>query len=170
MVHANLVTLENAAEAEMSVTPTESENIDYFVICAAHEIGRREARAFDLAERSAEGQPKPLRILIARNAGGDYFAYRNACPHQNAWLNINAGKFFDETGALLQCGRHGAKFETESGNCVSGACEGAKLEKLSLAVLDGDICLHGVDLLEDDHIPGHDDDMDETMEITISSD
>ena len=36
--------------------------------------------------------------------------------------------------------------------------------------LDGDVCLHGVNLLEEDGTLWHEDDMDETMEITISSD
>lgn len=142
--------------------------IDYFVICSAREIDIGEAKAFDLAQADGKGGGKPFRILVARNGQGEFFAYRNSCPHQGVWLNVGSGAFLDETGQLLKCGRHGAKFEIESGNCVSGACEGARLEQVSLAVLDGDVCLHGVTLLEEDGMRWHEDDMDETMEITIS--
>ena len=149
---------------------TQPENDDYFVICSIDEIGCKQARAFDLAERDAQGEAKPFRILVARTAKGALFAYRNACPHQNVWLNIGAGKFFDDSGLLLQCGRHGAKFRIDDGQCVSGACEGATLESIAVKLLDGEVCLFGVDLVEDDHVPIHDDDMDETMEITIGLD
>ena len=143
--------------------------IDYFVICSAADIDLGEAKAFDLAQSDGEGGAKPFRILVAHNGKGEFFAYRNSCPHQGVWLNVGSGTFLDETGELLKCGRHGAKFEIESGTCVSGACEGSRLEQVSLAVLDGDVCLHGVNLLEEDGMGWHEDDMDETMEITIGS-
>ena len=144
--------------------------IDYFVICSSADIDVGEAKAFDLAQADGAGGGIPFRILVARNGQGEFFAYRNSCPHQGVWLNVGSGAFLDETGALLKCGRHGAKFEIESGNCVSGVCEGSRLEQVSLAVLDGDVCLHGVNLLEEDGMRWHEDDMDETMEITIGSD
>ncbi len=144
--------------------------IDYFVICSAADIDLGEAKAFDLAQADGKGGAKPFRILVAHNGKGEFFAYRNSCPHQGVWLNVGSGTFLDETGELLKCGRHGAKFEIESGKCVSGACEGGRLEQVALAVLDGDVCLHGVNLLEEDGMGWHEDDMDETMEITVSSD
>ncbi len=105
--------------------------IDYFVICSAADIDVGEAKAFDLAQADGEGGGKPFRILVAHNGRGEFFAYRNSCPHEGVWLNVGSGAFLDETGALLRCGRHGAKFEIESGKCVSGACEGARLEQVS---------------------------------------
>ncbi len=155
----------------MSETGEGSKPVEVFVVCSADDLSRGEARAFDLAEADGKGGSRPFRIVMARNGKGEFFAYRNACPHQGVWLNIGAGKFFDETGALLQCGRHGAKFTVETGKCLSGACEGAQLEAVALAVLDGDVCVHGVTLVEDDGVRGQvdelADDMDETMEITI---
>ncbi len=139
---------------------------DYFVVCPSHDFPRGGARAFDLVEADGNGG-RPFRIVMARNDKGDFFCYRNACPHEGVWLNIGAGTFFDETGALLQCGRHGAQFSVETGDCVSGACEGARLEKVATTVVDGDVCVHGVRLVEDDGHRGHPDDMDETMDITI---
>ncbi|WP_294537785.1 Rieske 2Fe-2S domain-containing protein [uncultured Rhodoblastus sp.] len=140
---------------------------EVFVICGERDIARGQAKAFDLAESDGSGGSKPFRIVIARNDQGAFHAYRNACPHQGVWLNIGSGKFLDETGALLQCGRHGAKFAIETGTCLSGACEGAQLEKVRVLVLDGDVCIHGVALVEEDFAPRHDDDLEDTMEITI---
>jgi nitrite reductase/ring-hydroxylating ferredoxin subunit len=150
----------------MSVSAEGQRPIEYFAICEVEEIARSRARAFDLAESDGAGGVRPFRIVIARNARGDHFAYRNACPHTGVWLNVGSGGFFDESGALLRCGRHGAKFELESGKCVSGACEGKQLRKVEVAVVTGDVCIHGVDLVEAE--PGRDwDDLDDTLEITI---
>lgn len=148
----------------MSETTTADE---VFVICAMDEIAPGAAKAFDLAEADGAGGARPFRILVARDKAGRFFAYRNACPHQGVWLNIGSGSFFDETGALLKCGRHGATFTIETGQCLSGACEGARLEKLAVEALDGDLCISGVALVEEEAPLRHDDDMDETMEITI---
>lgn len=140
---------------------------ELFVVCAMDEIAPGAARAFDLAEADGLGGAKPFRIVVVRDGEGRYFGYRNACPHQGVWLNIGAGGFFDETGALLKCGRHGATFAVETGRCVSGACEGAQLESVAVEALDGDLCISGVALVEEEPPLRHDDDMDETMEITI---
>ncbi len=140
---------------------------EVFVICSASDIDSGAAKAFDLMHVDDEGTPRPFRILVAKNGSGEFFAYRNSCPHQGAWLNIGAGTFFDESGALLKCGRHGAKFEIETGKCVSGECENGQLQIVPLLVLDGDVCIHSVKLVEEDGLGGHWDDMDETMEITI---
>lgn len=139
---------------------------EYFAICEVEDIKRGGAQAFDLANTDGAGGQKPFRIVIVRNARGDHFAYRNACPHHGVWLNVGDGKFFDESGSVLRCGRHGAKFEVETGQCVSGACEGARLEKIGVAVVTGDVCIHGVELVEEE--PNRQwDDFDDTLEITI---
>jgi len=138
-----------------------------FAICAMDEIAPGAARAFDLAEADGEGGAKPFRIVVARTKGGKFHAYRNACPHQGVWLNIGSGTILDEAGALIRCGRHGATFAIETGYCSSGACEGAFLRKVEVDAIDGDVCIKGVALLEDEPALRHPDDMDETMEITI---
>jgi nitrite reductase/ring-hydroxylating ferredoxin subunit len=150
----------------MSVSAEGPSGIEYFAICEVESIARASAQAFDLAESDGAGGVRPFRVVIARNARGDHFAYRNACPHQGVWLNVGTGAFLDESGALLRCGRHGATFELENGKCVSGACEGACLEKVAVAVVTGDVCISGVDLVEAEP-PNHWDDLEDTLEITI---
>lgn len=147
---------------------TESQTPDeVFAICAMDEIAPGAAKAFDLAEADGEGGAKPFRIVVARARDGQFFSYRNACPHQGVWLNIGSGGFLDETGALIKCGRHGATFAIETGYCSSGACEGAFLQKVDVEALEGDVCIRGVTLVEEEPPLRHADDMDETMEIMI---
>jgi nitrite reductase/ring-hydroxylating ferredoxin subunit len=136
---------------------------EVFAICEVEEIPRGGARAFDLAEPDGAGGQKPFRLVIARNARGDHFAYRNACPHQGVWLNVGSGKFFDDSGALLRCGRHGATFDLASGTCVSGPCQGERLQRIEVAVVTGDVCIRGVELVEEEHVWDDED----TMEITV---
>jgi nitrite reductase/ring-hydroxylating ferredoxin subunit len=169
MLHAKLMTPFTIRWPEGAMSEAGEEKIpdEVFVICGERDIVRGEAKAFDLAESDGSGGSKPFRIVVARTDKGDFYAYRNACPHQGVWLNIGSGTFLDETGALLKCGRHGAKFAIETGTCLSGECEGAQLEKVAVVLLDGDVCIHGVALLEEEFPLRHDDDMDETMEITI---
>ena len=54
-------------------------------------------------------------------------AYRNLCPHWSVELD-HEGKFFDDTGKLLLCHHHGARFDPETGECVFGPSEGMCLE------------------------------------------
>src|SRR5271165_3239451 len=141
-----------------------------FVICKAHRIERGTAKAFSLSRITETGETRPFPIVVVRTAADEYFGYVNACPHQGVWLNIGAGEFFTRDRAYLKCGRHGAIFEIDKGLCINGPCEGESLEPVALAVLDGDLCLCGVALVEDDRRPEAFDDFDDTMEIMIHPD
>lgn len=59
---------------------------------------------------------------------GNIRVYRNRCPHRQVRLNWQANEFLDQTGSLLQCATHGALFLIESGECISGPCQGDFLE------------------------------------------
>ena len=138
---------------------------EIFIVCAADAIERGDAKAFSLSRVTDEGEARPFPIVIVRTVGGAYVGYVNTCPHQKSWLNIGSGGFFSPDRAFLKCGRHGAMFEIDTGLCASGPCQGESLEPVALAVVDGDVCLCGIVLLEDDRFA--DDDLDETMEIMI---
>ena len=151
----------------MSDTNPAKADEDYFVICSSSDIQAGEAKAFDLERLDESGKSRPFRIVVVKNRESQVFGYVNACPHQGVWLNIGSGSFLDDAGDLIKCGRHGAKFEIESGRCIAGDCEGALLESVAIVPVDDEICIVGVALVEDDTIPPHWDDMDETMEIMI---
>jgi nitrite reductase/ring-hydroxylating ferredoxin subunit len=143
---------------------------EVYVICAASSIAPGEAKAFSLAKAEEAGEGRPFSIVIVRKNGSEFFGYMNVCPHQGVWLNVGDGSFLDVEGRYFQCGRHGAKFEIESGLCVEGACKEAALEPVAVAVIGGDLCLCGVPLVEDDGWPDPFADVDDTMEIMIHPD
>ena len=146
------------------------EEIDVFVICASDQIERGGARAFSLSRFDESGESRPFPIVVIRTHGNDYVGYVNACPHDGVWLNIGSGDFFTQDRAFLKCGRHGATFEIDSGICIDGPCQGKSLQPIALAVVDGEVCLCGERLVEDDR-PFHAfDEHDETMDIMIHPD
>ena len=146
------------------------EDVDVFVICVAHSIGRGEAKAFSLSRLTPEGEGKPFPIVIIRTQADSFVGYVNTCPHNGTWLNIGSGEFFSDDHAFLKCGRHGAKFEIETGVCVDGPCKEKSLEPIALAVVDGDVCVCGIALVEDDRMRHPFDEFDDTMEIMIHPD
>ncbi|HUI22068.1 MAG TPA: Rieske 2Fe-2S domain-containing protein [Methylocella sp.] len=143
-------------------------NVEVYVICGANSIEPGDAKAFSLMRINEAGESRPFPIVVVRKNAKEYFGYVNACPHEGIWLNIGAGTFFDADRKFIRCGRHGAKFEIETGSCVEGPCRPASLEPIALAVIQGDVCLCGVDLVEDEGIPDpFAEQQDDTMEITI---
>ena len=147
-----------------------SEDLNVFVICPANAIERGGAKPFSLSRVNEDGEGRPFPIVVIRTDRDDYFAYVNQCPHNRVWLNIGDGGFFSEDRSTLECGRHQAKFDIESGLCIEGPCEGDHLKPIALAVIDGDVCLCGLDLVEDDGMPNPFEDPDDTMENMIHPD
>ncbi len=148
-----------------------AEDVDVFVICDARSIARGSAKAFNLSRLTPEGEGKPFPIVIVRTQADSYVGYVNTCPHQGIWLNIGSGTFFTDDGAFLRCGRHGATFDIDSGTCVSGPCRDKSLEPVAIAVIDGEVCLCGIPLVEDDGNPDpFAEEDDETMEVMIHPD
>ena len=72
-------------------------------------------------------------------------AYVNRCPHKGTPLETFPDRFLDQSGELLVCSTHGARFRVMDGKCVEGPCEGASLEPLRVKVSDGKIMLAGAD-------------------------
>ena len=74
---------------------------------------------------------------------GEYFAYRNSCPHTGSPLDWVEHQFLDLDGALIQCATHDARFLIDTGECVFGPCPGESLEALPIVVKDDNIYLAG---------------------------
>jgi nitrite reductase/ring-hydroxylating ferredoxin subunit len=68
---------------------------------------------------------------------GEYFAYRNSCPHTGSPLDWVDHQFLDIEGALIQCAVHDARFRIDTGECIFGPCPGESLESLPIRI-DGD--------------------------------
>jgi len=146
------------------------EEIEVYVVCAADAIERGNAKSFSLSRIDDSGERRPFPILIVRTFANDYLGYLNSCPHDGVWLNIGSGDFFSADRAFLKCGRHGATFEIDTGVCIGGPCNGQSLQPVALVVIDGDVCLCGVTLVEDNRPPAWFDEAEETMDIMIHPD
>ncbi len=74
---------------------------------------------------------------------GEFFAYRNRCPHTGSPLDWVEHQFLDLDGTLIQCAVHDARFLIDTGECVLGPCPGERLEALEISVEDDGIYLLG---------------------------
>lgn len=124
---------------------------DVYVLCALNEIRSRTAKSFQLMRVDDDGSQKVWSIFVAR-WGSQVFGYVNVCPHQHTHLDWERDQFFDSNNMFLQCGKHGATFELGTGRCTQGPCQGDMLMPVPVAVIDGDICVVGVKLAEDDEV------------------
>lgn len=59
-----------------------------------------------------------------------FYAYQNKCMHLSVELDWNENDFLDDEGRYIVCATHGAIYNPEDGNCVSGPCQGKKLKKI----------------------------------------
>jgi len=137
---------------------------ELYAICQNGEIEDGEATGFLLMRITSTGEPKPWPILITRK-GNNFYGFENACPHKGEQLDASPGVFLDEEGNFLTCGHHGAQFDLDTGKCFIGPCQGKSLTPITIVVDDGDVCVTGVELAEDDGS-----EPDEAPEVMITSD
>ncbi|MFT5549363.1 MAG: nitrite reductase/ring-hydroxylating ferredoxin subunit [Gammaproteobacteria bacterium] len=74
---------------------------------------------------------------------GQYFAFRNSCPHTGSPLDWLEHQFLDLDGLHIQCAVHDARFVIETGKCVAGPCYGDSLKKLEIEVRNDGVYLQG---------------------------
>lgn len=70
---------------------------------------------------------------------GKIYAYENRCPHLGVELDWAPGVFFDATQKYLVCSTHGARFEPNTGKCVTGPCAGQSLTTLAVFEEEGEL-------------------------------
>jgi nitrite reductase/ring-hydroxylating ferredoxin subunit len=135
---------------------------ELFAICSTYEVDDGGARGFVLARRDETGTNKPWPILITRK-GNNIYGFENACPHQGTRLDTFPGEFLDDEGNFLKCGKHGAQFDLDTGKCFLGPCQGKSLTPITLVIDDGDVCLTGVALADEDGLDLPESDIPEVM-------
>jgi nitrite reductase/ring-hydroxylating ferredoxin subunit len=75
------------------------------------------------------GQTLPA--FVVRFQGRPH-AYLNQCGHVPVELDWQEGAFFDADGAYLICSTHGALYSPDTGQCISGRCNGKGLTRLKV--------------------------------------
>lgn len=104
-----------------------------YKICMTDDIPEREARSFE----TTGGE-----TFFITQRDGMFYAYKNSCPHLQVELEFLENQFLDRDQELIECSTHGALFMVESGECISGPCQGQALEKVTINVhSDGGIYL-----------------------------
>jgi nitrite reductase/ring-hydroxylating ferredoxin subunit len=76
---------------------------------------------------------------FALNHGGALHAYINRCRHVPMELDWVENRFFTEDGRFILCATHGACYEPDSGECVSGPPFGKHLIRVPLEIEDGEV-------------------------------
>jgi len=99
---------------------------DQYVSVPKKKVGELAAHSFEVKIRG-----KIIKGFVT-SKGGQYYAYQNLCMHLPVTLDLNDSKFFTHDNQHLQCHMHGAMYEVETGYCVAGPCQGARLRALEL--------------------------------------
>lgn len=92
-----------------------------------------------IEEPGSKGYQVGEHQLFAVRSGGGVYLYRNRCPHLGIELEWQPDRFLDYQNQFVQCSTHGALFLIESGECVSGPCQGQFLEPIPHEVRDGEL-------------------------------
>jgi len=134
---------------------------ELFVICSNFEVDDGGARSFVLARADESGKSLPWPILVTRK-GRNFYGFENACPNDAANVDM------DNEGNFLVCGKCRSQFDMDTGYSFSGASQGKSLAALKLVVDEGDVCLTGVKLAEEDGL--NLDDSEGAPEVMITGD
>ena len=62
----------------------------------------------------------------------EFVAYENRCPHWSIPMDAVQDEFLDDSKSFILCPMHGAMFDTDTGVCFQGPCEGDYLEKFDV--------------------------------------
>ena len=75
-------------------------------------------------------------------------AYRNKCPHLGIELEWLEDQFLDTEKRFIHCSTHGALFLIETGECVSGPCQGDYLSPVNIDYTGEIATFHAEDWVE----------------------
>lgn len=92
--------------------------------------------------RDAETGEEREAILVRLN--GTVVSWLNYCRHMTH-IELDKGSGAAIRGDEIVCENHGAMFETDTGLCTFGPCEGAYLDGVDVEVVDGVVHLRDAD-------------------------
>ena len=109
------------------------------VLCHQDDVAEGEARGFRPAPNA------PRRVIVARRYGR-LLGWLDSCPHyQPGWLMAQRGNdYLNSAGTHIACATHGAIFNIDTGICIMGPAQGARLTPVPVRVNDdGYVVLKG---------------------------
>jgi nitrite reductase/ring-hydroxylating ferredoxin subunit len=125
-------------------------------VASVDDVPEETTHLFTLRE-TASGEEREA--ILVRN-DGDLYAWLNYCQHYTH-IKIDKGSGAEMRGDELICENHGAYFESETGFCNFGPCEGAYLTAIEIELEDGTVYLADDDyeFVRDGPIEGDDADL-----------
>lgn len=105
-------------------------------IAAAADVPRESSLLFTV--RDVESDENREAILVETE--GDVEGWINDCQHFTH-IPLDKGTGAEMRDGEIICTNHGAYFDSETGLCTYGPCEGAYLEAIEIAIEDGDVYL-----------------------------
>jgi nitrite reductase/ring-hydroxylating ferredoxin subunit len=125
-------------------TEGETPSSSHYPLCRFDDLPLRGAKAISVEGVNAQGEVESCPLVVVR-WDDTVYGYINHCPHMPTQLDgRSAGSFFNQERSHLMCERHGALFEVDTGLCLDGPCEGKGLTPLTLAVIDGSVCITNI--------------------------
>lgn len=120
-----------------------SETLTNITVCLLEEIPDPGAREF-----SPPGAQFPDEYFVVRR--GEHVAcFSNVCTHMEQPLNWAPNRFLNKSGEYIVCPAHGATYDSLSGECRGGPCNGRGLARWPVWLDNGRIIvsvpLHGED-------------------------
>lgn len=113
----------------------------YVFLCNSHSLTEGHYCEFRIptSDLPAEwADSGPVDLIVTRHQGKPK-AWFNVCPHQGRPLNIAPNRFLTDEHNQLVCSVHGAVFEPNQGQCVSGPCLNAHLKAVNVLEADGKV-------------------------------
>jgi nitrite reductase/ring-hydroxylating ferredoxin subunit len=85
--------------------------------------------------------PTPGEVTEANlvNVAGTQHALVNRCRHVALTMDWVENRFLDESGELIVCATHGARYRPDTGECISGPPVGKVLIRVPLRIENGRI-------------------------------
>lgn len=99
-------------------------------LCQLADIADGDSKGFDPL-----GQGRDLFFVVRQ--GERVFAWRNRCPHkgyEGAKMAWKRDRYLSGDGLHIFCAAHGARFEIDSGLCVTGPCLHQSLSPVAVSV------------------------------------
>ena len=123
---AELIVLDNDVPGSDVISPIASKS--EVKLCHLDELSERRATGF---EPFGNGRAS---VFVVKKESALY-AYRDLCPHYGTTqLPWKKDEYLDRAGEVIVCAAHGARFDIESGKCISGPCLGQSLTAVTLHV------------------------------------
>ncbi len=96
-----------------------------------------EGSTFVFRVRDDDGQESEAILLCGEDG---VIAWHNYCQHMTH-IKLDKGSGAAMRDGEIVCTNHGAMFDTDTGECTFGPCEGAYLNPVEVAVADGEVRL-----------------------------